>query len=236
MKQVGKRLIIIAGHQLILAARKKLHEVAQELAGLGQAPVFFQFQARQVAAEQDPVVDLFQRQAVRVHFFQQHLAERMERGQHYILATFSGRFHHSRLHLARSFACERQTENVFAQERGVRFQEVADAFCNDARFSGARAGNYQKRAFAVGDGAPLRFIRLKLRTLRASQIKKSSHRLRVTCCGANRKRRLAPHTALAFNSDSTVSRLSLALACLRFQIRKAPTTASTVRIGSIGWR
>jgi hypothetical protein len=55
-QKIRKALVIVAGHQLVLAARKKLDEVAEELPRLCQAPVFFELEARQIPPQQDPVI------------------------------------------------------------------------------------------------------------------------------------------------------------------------------------
>ena len=72
-------LVIIRRDQFILAAREKIHEVAQELSRLGQPPEVFELQQRQVAPQQDPVVDLIDGFEFRIDFLQQRVAERSER-------------------------------------------------------------------------------------------------------------------------------------------------------------
>ena len=64
-----KRLVILAGHQFILAARKKCYEIAQKLSRLRQSAEFFQLQPRQIPPQQYPMVHLFQRRPLLVHFF-----------------------------------------------------------------------------------------------------------------------------------------------------------------------
>ena len=66
-------------------------------------------------------------------------------------AFFACRFHHSVLHLPSGFVRERKTENVFARERGIGFEQIADALGDHARLAGASAGNHQQRSLAVLD-------------------------------------------------------------------------------------
>ncbi len=152
-------LVILARYQLILAARKKLDEIAQELSRFGEPPILVQFQARHVSTEQDPVVHLLQRHTIRLHFFQQRFAKRMKRRKRYRLPALARGLYYAGFHLTGGFLGERQRKNVFAGKRFVRLQKVADPFRNDARFSGPRSCNHEKRSFAVGDRPALRVIK-----------------------------------------------------------------------------
>ena len=53
----------------------------------------------------------------------------------------------------------------------VRFKQVPDALRDDAGLAGARARDHQQRSFAVGDRAPLRFVRLQLAAIRLAHLK-----------------------------------------------------------------
>src|SRR6266404_2096272 len=158
---VGVMLVSLAGNQLVLAARKKLHEIVQELAGLGQAPVAIELQARKIAPQQNPMIDFIEHAALRIGILQQRFAERVECFEGHVLGALADASNHASFHLAGGLVGEGQAENIFAGKRGVGLQQVADTFDNDARFPGARAGNHQERSVAVGDGAPLRVIQLQ---------------------------------------------------------------------------
>src|SRR5260370_1115371 len=92
-------LVILARYQLILAARKKLDEIAQELSRFGEPPVLVQFQARHVSTEQDPVIHLLQRHTIRLHFFQQCFAKRMKRRKRYRLPALARGLYYAGFHL-----------------------------------------------------------------------------------------------------------------------------------------
>ena len=64
-------------------------------------------------------------------------------------------------HFAGGFFGEGEAEDVFAEERRIGFQQVADALGDDAGFAGARARDDEERPIAVGDGALLRFVQLR---------------------------------------------------------------------------
>ena len=107
-------LIVFAGNQFVLAARKKFHEIVQELPGIGQPPVFLQPQPFQISPQQNPVIELVQHHALWVGFRQQRLAEGMKCRQRHRFAAFSGGVHHPGSHFARGLLRERQAKNIFA--------------------------------------------------------------------------------------------------------------------------
>ena len=126
--------------------------------GSARRRYFSSLQACQIAAEQDPVVHFFQRQEVGVHFLQQCFAERMERCQNDVFAALANGLYDARFHFARGFFRECEPKNVFAEQGSIRFQQVADAFRDDASLAGAGASDYQQRPFAMSDGAALRVV------------------------------------------------------------------------------
>ena len=63
--------------------------------------------------------------------------------------------HDATFHLARGFVGKREPENIFARERGIRFEQIADALGDDARLAGAGACDDQQRPFSVLDGRAL---------------------------------------------------------------------------------
>ena len=85
-------LIIIGRDQLVLAARKKRNEIAQEFSRLGQAPEMNQPQLGNVAAQQDPVVDVVERLDVGIRRTQDFFeAEFMERAQPHAFGALADR-------------------------------------------------------------------------------------------------------------------------------------------------
>jgi len=54
-------LIVVRCDELILAAREKFHEVVEKLSRLGEPPVLLELQQRQVAPQENPVVDIVDR-------------------------------------------------------------------------------------------------------------------------------------------------------------------------------
>ncbi len=192
---VHKSLVIRARHQFILAARKKLDEVAQELSGFREPPVLVQLQPRHVPAQQDPVVHLLQRPAVWFHLLQQRFAEGMKRRQRHRFPALARGLHHARFHLPGGFLRECQPEDIFAGEAFkafIRLQQVPDTLGNDARLSSPRAGNHEQRTFAVRDRAPLRVIQLQPAIFQRLHLKQCRHdSRRVSDFKAKRKRTLA---------------------------------------------
>ncbi len=174
-KIVGISLIVLAGDQLVLAARKEVHEIIEELAGYGQAAGTIELQAGKIAPEENPMVDFVEHAAVRVGIFQERLAKGMKRFQGDVLGALPDGFYHASLHLAGCFVGKGQTQNVFTREVRVRLQQVADAFGDDTSLSGARTGNHEQRPFGMRDGAPLRVIEFQARVGQRLEIKKCAH-------------------------------------------------------------
>src|SRR4029077_20698563 len=122
-------------------ARKKLHEIVQELAGLGQAAVAIELQAGKIAPEENPMIDFVEHAAVRVGIFQERLAKSEKRFQGNALGALPDGSYHASLHLAGGFVGECEAQYVFAREVWIGLQQVADAFGDDAGLSRARTGN-----------------------------------------------------------------------------------------------
>ena len=59
------------------------------------------------------------------------------------------------LHFARGFVREREPENIFAGEFGIRLQQIANALGDHARLAGPCARDHQQRPFAVLHGRAL---------------------------------------------------------------------------------
>ncbi len=95
-------LVIFRRHQLILAARKKFHEVADEFAGILQPAEMLQVEFADVPPQQNLVINFIQRLRIRIrrlqNFFQ---AKFVKRAEPHALGPFADRFHHAVLHLAR---------------------------------------------------------------------------------------------------------------------------------------
>ncbi len=104
---VGILLVGLAGNQLVLAAREELHEIVEELAGLGKTAVAVELQAGKIAAQENPVVDFVEHAALRVGVFQQRLAERVEGLEGDVLAAFADAAHHASFHFTSRFIGER---------------------------------------------------------------------------------------------------------------------------------
>ena len=75
---VGVLLIGLAGNQLVLAARKELHEIVEELAGFREAAVTIELQAGKITAQENPVIDFVEHAALRVSVFEKRLAKGVE--------------------------------------------------------------------------------------------------------------------------------------------------------------
>jgi len=82
----------------------------------------------------------------------------VERGEHDVLAAFTGGFDHTGFHFSSGFVGEGQAENIFTGEGIVGFEQVADALGDDACFSRAGAGDDQQWPVAMLDSALLRRI------------------------------------------------------------------------------
>jgi hypothetical protein len=57
--------------------------------------------------------------------------------------------------LAGGFVRKREAKDIFAGKLRIRFQEIANALGDHARFSGSGTGDYEERTFAVFHGAAL---------------------------------------------------------------------------------
>ena len=120
-------LVVVRRHQFVLAAREECHKIFQEFGRLGQPPEKHQSELRDVAPQQDLVIDVFERLNIRIrraqNFFE---AEFMKRAQPYAFGALADRFHHAVLHLARGFVCKREPQNIFAGKLGIRFQQTCE--------------------------------------------------------------------------------------------------------------
>ena len=187
---VSVGLEIVAGDEFVLAAGEKFEEVAEELAGLGEAAKFFELEARHVAAEENPVIDVFEDGVLGAIFFEDFFAESMEGEDFDVAAAFAAGFDDARLHFAGSFFCVGEGEDIFAAESGVGVEEVADAFGDDAGFAGAGAGDDKERPVAVSDGAALGVVELEVAGFERGDVEKRGiHVIRLAEIGAKRKRR-----------------------------------------------
>ncbi len=149
---------------------------------LGQPPVVLQLQQRQVAAQQNPVVDFVDGLEVRIEFLQQRVAERVKRAERDRLGAFRFRFSalarrrdHAVLHFRGGLVGERQAQDFLAGEFRLRIQQIADALGDDASFARARAGHHHQRPFAVMHGGALLGIELNARRRGAGMFKQVGH-------------------------------------------------------------
>ncbi len=122
------------------------------------------------------MIDFIEHAAVRIGVFQERLAKGMKRFQGDVLGALPDGFYHASLHLAGGFVGERQAQDAFARKARVGLQQVANAFDDDAGLSGACAGNYEQRPFAMGDGPALRVIKFRAGVGQRLEIKKCAHR------------------------------------------------------------
>ena len=149
-------LIIVGGDQLILAAREKSDEVADEFAGILQAAKKFQVEFADIAAEQNFVVDIVERLDVGIGGAQNLFETKgVEGAEPDAFGALADGFHHAVLHLVRGFVGEGQAENIFAGEVRVGSEKIADAFDDDAGLASAGAGDDEKGTVAVFNGALL---------------------------------------------------------------------------------
>ena len=187
---VGEGLEVVAGNEFVLAAREKFEEVAEELAGLGESAEFFEFEARHVAAQENPVIDVFEDGVLGAVFAEDFFAEGVESEDLHVAAAFAAGFDDAGLHFAGGFFCVGEGEDIFAAERGVGIEEMADAFGDDAGLAGAGAGDDEQRAGAVGDGAALGVVELESAGFERGDVEKRGiHMVRLADFGAKRKRR-----------------------------------------------
>ena len=187
---VGESLEIIAGDEFILAAGEKFKEVAEELAGFGEAAEFFEFEAGHVAAKENPVVDVFENGVLGAIFAEDFFAEGVESEDFDVAAAFAAGFDDAGLHFAGGFFCVGEGEDVFAAESRVGLKEMADAFGDDAGLAGAGACDDEERAVAVGDRAALGVVELEGAGFERGDVEKRGiHINRLTEFEAKRKRR-----------------------------------------------
>ncbi len=179
---VGIALVIVRGNQFVLAAREKIHEVAQELSGLGEAPEVVELEQGQVAAQQDPVVHFVDGLEFGIDFLQQGVAKGVKGAERHGFGAFSVRFtavagggHHAMLHLRGRFVREGQAQDFLAGELRLGVEQVTDALGDDARFPRARAGHHHQRALAVMHGGALFRIQLDARGWSAGMFKEIGH-------------------------------------------------------------
>ena len=156
----GVAFVILRRDQFILAAREKLHEIAQELPRLGQAPITIERQNGEIAAQENPVVDVVQSLQLGIAFDQQSVAEGVEGSHEYGAAALAGGARDAMLHLSRRSVGERQRQDGFAGQVGIGIQEMADSLGDDARLAGARAGDHQERPLAVAHSGALLIVEL----------------------------------------------------------------------------
>ena len=79
----------------------------------------------------------------------------VESTEPYAFGALADGLHHAGLHLVGGFIGERESENVFAREIRIGFEESADTLDDDAGLAGAGAGDDEERTIAVFDGALL---------------------------------------------------------------------------------
>ena len=143
-------LVIVAAHQLVLAARKKSHEVAQKFAGVSQPLELVQLELGDMPPQQDPVVHVLDRLQIRIRDGENFLqAEFVERAQPHALRPLAHGSSHAVQHLARGFIRERQPQNVFARELRIGLKQIANPFGNHACLAGPGPGDHEQRPLAV---------------------------------------------------------------------------------------
>ncbi len=148
--------VVLGRDELVLAAREKSDEVGEEFAGFLETLEMLQFEAADVPAQQDLMIEVFEGLNLGVGGAQNFLeAEFVEGAEPDVFGALANRLHHAIFHLVGGFVGERQGEDVFAREIRVGFEKMADALGDDARLAGASAGDDEERAFAVLDGGAL---------------------------------------------------------------------------------
>jgi len=116
----------------------------------------FQVELGHIAAQQNPVIDLFQNFQVRVGYAQDFFqAETMEGAEPYTFGAFTNGFNDAGLHLACGFISERESEDIFAGKLGIRFEQVANSLGYHTSFAGPGAGHDEQGSFTVFYGAAL---------------------------------------------------------------------------------
>src|SRR5258707_7728097 len=178
----GIVLVIIRSDQLILAAGEKIHEIAEKLSGLRQAPVVLQLKERQVAAKQNPVVDFIDGLKIRIEFLQQRVAEGVKRAKRDRLgasrvqySAVARRRDHAVLHFRGGLIGKRQAQNFLAREFRLGIEQIADALCDDASLARDRAGYHNERSLAVMRRSALLRIELNSRRRVTGTFKQVGH-------------------------------------------------------------
>ena len=142
----------------------------------------FQLKERQVAPEQNPVVDFIDGLEVRIDFLQKGVAERVEGTESNSLCALRFRFpaiasrrHYAVLHFRGGFVSECQAQNFPAGEFRLRFKQIADALGDHASLARARAGHHDKRSLAVLCRGALLGIELNARRRGPGMFKQVGH-------------------------------------------------------------
>ena len=149
-------LVVVGRDELVLAAREKCLEVAQEFGWFGEAPENLEVELGHIAPQQNAVVDVVEGLDFGICLAQDFLeAERMERAEPYAFGAVARGLEHAVLHFGGGFVGEREPENVFAGEIGIRGEQRRDALGDHARLAGARARHHQQGTVAVLDGRAL---------------------------------------------------------------------------------
>src|ERR1700733_8718787 len=103
----GKALVVGGSYQLVLTARKKLHEIAEKFARLLQAFEMLEVEFADVAAEQDAVVDVLEGLEVGIRGLQNFFeAEFVKGAEPEIFGAVADRFDDAILHFTGGFVGE----------------------------------------------------------------------------------------------------------------------------------
>src|SRR5258708_39797359 len=107
-----------------------------------------------------------------------------------IFAALAGTLGRANSQFGDGFFRVRERQNVFAEQGIVGFEQMPDAFGDDARLAGASAGDDQQRPVTMRDGAALRVVEEQACAFRLPHFKKSlAHRFsRLTPFPANLNR------------------------------------------------
>src|SRR5262249_31146786 len=98
---VGVLLIMLRGNQLVLAPRKELQKIVQELSGLGQSPIFLELQPPHVAPKQNPVIHRRNGLPVRRSILQDGFTKSVKGADRDALGPFAARLLHAAQHFTR---------------------------------------------------------------------------------------------------------------------------------------
>ena len=79
----------------------------------------------------------------------------MEGAEPDAFGPFPRGLHHPTLHFACGFVRESEAQNIFAAQRSIAFEQLANALGDYASLSCSRARDYQHRTFAMLDGRAL---------------------------------------------------------------------------------